>query len=215
MLRINLLPSSVAQRRLSKRLTAAFTVLLILCVALPLLYSAKLAHDSGSEAAGRRTPRWRPRRSPIPWKRRPSQHHRADPADPGQSRFRGRGPQAPHGPDAHLLHAGAVHRLQVIYSDATYSGSTMTVHAYAPSIAEVGRYLQRMYHNIQVRSPDPNTVVFKDIAIDHVPGYRGLRQQVLPGQHPGRGRQPPRREPAPTRHRVRTPTPAAPAVRRQ
>ena len=58
---------------------------------------------------------------------------------------------------------------KVIYSDAAYSGTTMTVHAYTPSLAEVGRYLQRMYHNIQVDT-GPNAV-FSNVSIDHVPGY--------------------------------------------
>ena len=48
-----------------------------------------------------------------------------------------------------------------IYSDAAVSGATMTIKAYSPSVEEVGRYLQAMYHE-----PD-----FQTVAVDQVPGY--------------------------------------------
>jgi hypothetical protein len=72
--------------------------------------------------------------------------------------------------------------LKVIYSGAAVSGSTMTIKAYAPSIAEIGRYLERIYEE-----PD-----FKQVSIDHLPGYPGalVKKYYLDGKLVGVGAPP-------------------------
>ena len=168
MLRINLLPSTVAQRRLSKRLWVTFGALLIPCVLLPLLYSAKLnadltkqQQDADTAVAGKAvTDGLRATAASTLAEIKPIQD-KVDFVD------------AVHKYNASLVRIyytlAQYTDSKVNYFDATYSGSTMTVHAYAPSIAEVGRYLQRMYHNIQVDA-GPNAV-FSSVTIDKVPGY--------------------------------------------
>lgn len=50
---------------------------------------------------------------------------------------------------------------KMIYTDATVSGTNLSIKAYAPSIAEVGRYLEAIY-----KEPD-----FQTVSIDKLPGY--------------------------------------------
>ena len=176
MLRINLLPASVNQRRLTKRLIAAAFLALIPCVVLPLLYGLKLAHDltdvqrqADDAVAGKlktdnfktEAANTRAQVAPIAAKVKfvydVRQYHQAL---------------------VRVYYTLAQYTdSKIIYSDATYSGSTMTVHAYAPSIAEVGRYLQRMYQSIQAdtdllaKNPAAPKPVFSNVSIDHVPGY--------------------------------------------
>ena len=50
---------------------------------------------------------------------------------------------------------------QMIYTDAAVSGTNLSIKAYAPSIAEVGRYLEAIY-----KEPD-----FQTVSIDKLPGY--------------------------------------------
>lgn len=49
----------------------------------------------------------------------------------------------------------------MIYTDAATNGAIMTIKAHSPSVAEVGRYLQAIY-----KEPD-----FKTVSIDKLPGY--------------------------------------------
>ncbi|MDQ2799712.1 MAG: hypothetical protein M3Y13_08735, partial [Armatimonadota bacterium] len=49
----------------------------------------------------------------------------------------------------------------MIYTDAATNGATMTIKAHSPSVAEVGRYLQAIY-----KEPD-----FQTVSIDKLPGY--------------------------------------------
>jgi len=50
---------------------------------------------------------------------------------------------------------------RMIYTDAAVSGTTMAIKAYTPSISEVGRYMQAIY-----KEPD-----FTSVGIDKLPGY--------------------------------------------
>jgi hypothetical protein len=72
--------------------------------------------------------------------------------------------------------------LKVIYSGAAVSGTTMSIKAYAPSIAEIGRYLERIYEE-----PD-----FNQVSIDHLPGYPGaiVKKYYLDGKLVGVGAPP-------------------------
>ena len=167
MLRINLLPSYVAQRRMTKRLIAGFTVGGIVLVAAMLLYNAALT------------------------KQKIDRRRQADAAVAGKAITDGlkakaqtiSGQVAPIKAKVDFVQAVRNYNIslarlyatlayytdsKVIYSDAAYSGTTMTVKAYVPSIAEVGRYLQQMY---RACGADPNKYLFKDVSIDKIPGY--------------------------------------------
>jgi len=161
MLRINLLPSYVSQRRLTKRLIAAFAALFILCVLAPLAIYATMVHHLNDVSA------------------------QADSAEAGKKITDTRKAQASAAIASikpiqdKLDFVTAVHaynRQQValyntlayaspksslIYTDASYNASTMSIKAYSPSVDVVGRYLQAMY-----QEPD-----FKTVAVDKVPGY--------------------------------------------
>lgn len=160
MLRINLLPGYVAQRRITKNLTILFVVIFLACLLTPLLIYTS-AKGTLSEAL-----------------------HRAEDAETKQKVVQGlrseadstRAQIAPI--QARVDFVKAVHAYtlsivrfwntvaaysdkRVIYSDAVVSGNTLTIKAYTPSIEVVGRYLQVMYHE-----PD-----FQTVGIDRLPGY--------------------------------------------
>lgn len=161
MLRINLLPSYVSQRRLTKRLVVAFAALFVLCVLAPLAIYASMVHHLNDVSA------------------------QADSAEAGKKITDARKAQAAAAIASikpiqdKLDFVTAVHaynRQQValyntladtspksslIYTDASYSASTMSIKAYSPSVGVVGRYLQAMY-----QEPD-----FQTVAVDKVPGY--------------------------------------------
>ena len=161
MLRINLLPSYVSQRRLTKRLVVAFAALFIFCVLAPLAIYASMVHHLNDVSA------------------------QADSAEAGKKITDARKAQAAAAIASikpiqdKLDFVTAVHaynRQQValyntladtspksslIYTDASYSASTMSIKAYSPSVDVVGRYLQAMY-----QEPD-----FQTVAVDKVPGY--------------------------------------------
>ena len=161
MLRINLLPSYVSQRRLTKRLVVAFAALFILCVLAPLAIYASMVHHLNDVSA------------------------QADSAEAGKKITDARKAQAAAAIASikpiqdKLDFVTAVHaynRQQValyntladtspksslIYTDASYSASTMSIKAYSPSVGVVGRYLQAMY-----QEPD-----FQTVAVDKIPGY--------------------------------------------
>ena len=161
MLRINLLPSYVSQRRLTKRLVVAFAALFILCVLAPLAIYASMVHHLNDVSA------------------------QADSAEAGKKITDARKAQAAAAIASikpiqdKLDFVTAVHaynRQQValyntladtspksslIYTDASYTASTMSIKAYSPSVDKVGRYLQAMY-----QEPD-----FQTVAVDKVPGY--------------------------------------------
>ena len=161
MLRINLLPSYVSQRRLTKRLVSAFVVLFALCVFAPLAIYVAMVHHLNDVSA------------------------KADSAEAGKKitdtrKAQGLAALASNKPIKDKLDfVKAVHtyngqqvalyntladsspRSSLIYTDAAYSGAIMTIKAYSPSVAIVGRYLQAMF-----QEPD-----FATVAVDKVPGY--------------------------------------------
>ncbi|MEO7904083.1 MAG: hypothetical protein ABIZ35_28545 [Capsulimonas sp.] len=71
---------------------------------------------------------------------------------------------------------------KMIYTDATVSGTALSIKAYAPSIAEVGRYLEAIY-----KEPD-----FQTVSIDKLPGYPEavVNKYYLDGQLVGIGAPP-------------------------
>ena len=161
MLRINLLPAYVNQRRWIKKLIPIFAAVFAVFVAVPLAYSAYL-HKKLTDIT-----------------------QQADTAVQGKTTTDGLRAQAVATISQvkpiqdKLDFVDAVHaydRAQVaryntladtsahthfIYSGVTIAGPTMTIKAWSPSVDDVGRYLQVMY-----QEPD-----FKSVVVDHVPGY--------------------------------------------
>ena len=149
MLRINLLPSYVTQRRLTKRLIPVFAVILLLSVALPLAAyfsmkthltdltqqaetaeAAKTANDALESQARSTTAQVKPIQDKLDFVAAVHKYNRDQVAlintvadvDPGGN--------------AHFIYSG-------IAPGAGYA--TMVIKAYSPSVEQVGRYLQAMF----------------------------------------------------------------------
>ncbi len=161
MLRINLLPAYVNQRRWIKKLIPIFAAVFAVFVAVPLAYSAYL-HKKLTDIT-----------------------QQADTAVQGKTTTDGLRAQAVatigqvKPIQDKLDFVDAVHaydRAQVarfntladtsahtrfIYSAVAVAGATMNIKAWSPSVEDVGRYLQVMY-----QEPD-----FQSVVVDHIPGY--------------------------------------------
>ena len=161
MLRINLLPTYVQQRRLTKRLVPLFVVIFALCVAAPLaayFYErnrlSTLTQQANDAVSGK---------SKTDALKAEAANTVAQVA-PIQAKL-----QFVEDCDDHIRQVVALwNRLadtspksSFIYTGASVSGTTMSIKAYSPSVEEVGRYLQAMYHE-----PD-----FVTVAVDHIPAY--------------------------------------------
>ncbi len=160
MLRINLLPTYVSQRRLTRKLAFGFAALLAICVLLPLaLYvstrSARAAEENQATAAeagkaktdALKTAATNQRSQIAPLKAKVDYVKAVRAYNTSLVTFW----------DTVSRYSDP----KVVYTDAAVSGTTLTIKAYMPSIGEVGRYLQAMY-----REPDITTV-----SIDKLPGY--------------------------------------------
>lgn len=161
MLRINLLPASVAQRRIAKKMTALFSLLFLIFLIGPLAYNlavqkphqaeieqqateaeaGKAKTDALKAQAAAQVALIAPIKAKVDFVKQVYANNR-------------RWPQ---------LYATVARytNSDILYSDAAVSGQTMSIKAYTPSIAAVGRYLQTMY-----KEPD-----FTTVAIDRLPGY--------------------------------------------
>ncbi len=160
MLRINLLPTYVSQRRLTRKLLFGFTALLALSLLVPLaLYistrNARIAEENqatAAEAGKAKTDALKVKAS--------SQRSQIAPLKAKVDYVK-----AVRVYNTSLVAFwDTVSRYsdpKVIYTDAVVSGTTLTIKAYMPSISEVGRYLQAMY-----QEPD-----FTTVSIDKLPGY--------------------------------------------
>jgi len=161
MLRINLLPSYVNQRRLARRLMIGFSFGFLLCLLVPLAYYLTLENDlkiisakADDAEAGKR----------ITDSRKAQAAAARTGVKPTQDKL-----DFVFAVDAYTRQWVALYntladsspRSTLIYTDASVTGPTMTIKAYSPSVADVGRYLQAMYNE-----PD-----FKDVGVDKVPGY--------------------------------------------
>lgn len=160
MLRINLLPTYVSQRRLTRKLLFGFTALLLLFSLVPLgLYlstrNARVAEENRAtaaeagkaktdalvaQAAAQRT-QIAPLKAKVDYVKAVRAYN-----------------------TSLVAFWATVARYsdpKVTYTDAAVSGTALTIKAYMPSIGEVGRYLQAMY-----QEPD-----FTTVGIDKLPGY--------------------------------------------
>ena len=161
MLRINLLPPYVTQRRLTKKLVPVFLGLFLLSLALPLIayFSlhaklVKLTQQASAAVAGKA----------ITDALKAQAVTTLAQVDPIKAKLQ------------FVLDVNAYDRKWValyntladttpkssfIYTGAQVTGPTMAIKAYSPSVEEVGRYLQVMYHE-----PD-----FSSVVVDKIPAY--------------------------------------------
>jgi len=163
MLRINLLPSYVTQRRLTKRLVPVFALLVLLSVALPLVAyvsmqahlkdltqqaetaeQAKTANDALITLAGTTTAQVKPIQDKVDFVTLAHKYDRDQVATISTV--------ANKSPRNSFIYSGMA-------PGAGYQ--TMTIKAHSRSVEEVGRYLQDMYHQ----------PVFTSVAVDKIPGY--------------------------------------------
>ena len=161
MLRINLLPPYVQQRRLTKKLVPLFVGLFLASVALPLVAYAilhshlvKLTQDASDAVAGKaKTDNYKAEASTT-----------ISQVAPIQAKL-----QFVTDVDAYPRKWVALYstladttpRSSFLYTGASVAGTTMAIKAYSPSVEEVGRYLQVMYHE-----PD-----FTSVVVDKIPAY--------------------------------------------
>jgi len=161
MLRVNLLPEYVAQRRLSRRLTVVFACMFFMIVGGMLSYvfalqqpkAAKMAEDAQTAEDGKAT---------TDSLKAQAAKVQTD-AAPTVAKLK-------FVTDVHVYNRSWAQLYDtlarytdqnMIYTSAAVSGQTMSIKAYASSIAEVGRYLAAIY-----KEPD-----FSNVSIDKLPGY--------------------------------------------
>lgn len=161
MLRINLLPPYVQQRRLTKRLVPAFVALFAVSVAAPLAgyfylhgklvsltqdantaVSGKAVTDSLKAEATTTIAQVGPIQQKLQFFTDVDAYDRKWVAEYAQL-------------------AQTTPKSSFIYDGAAITGPTMAIKAYSPSVETVGQYLQVMYHE-----PD-----FSTVAVDHIPAY--------------------------------------------
>lgn len=161
MIRVNLLPAYVAQRRLTRRLVVVFSLAFIVIVASLLsvrfiILDPQYENQKKLADAAVQTKKENDDKKALAVSTK-------DGVAPIQTKLN-------FIKDTHaytlkwvkLYHTLAKYTdLKIIYSSATVSGTTMSIRAYSPSIAEIGRYLEQIYD-------DPD---FQFVSIDRLPGY--------------------------------------------
>lgn len=199
MLRINLLPSYVAQRRITRQVGIIACVLFFLSVAIPFYLYLQADRDRAdmeakatqaeaqqqitqgyvTDAAGRRS-------QIAPLKAKVDFVNQVYAYNLSQVKF--------------YQTIAQYSDPRVIYTDATVAGTVLTIKAFCPSLADVGRYLQAIYNE-----PD-----FQTVAIDKLPGYpeATVTRYYLYGKLVGVGTSPANTTPG----AAGTPTPAAQAA---
>ncbi len=161
MLRINLLPSYVQQRRLTKKLVPAFVALVAVSAAGPLaayfvLHGklATLTQEATDAVDGKaKTDALKAEATTTIAQVAPIQQKLQFVTDVDA--------YARKWVAKYAQLADTTPRSSFIYTSAAITGQTMAIGAYSPSVESVGRYLQVMYHE-----PDFNTV-----AVDRIPAY--------------------------------------------
>lgn len=160
MLRINLLPPSVSQRRLTRKLSLGFAALLALCVLVPLgLYLSTRTARANEEAKATAAETGKAKTDALKTQAASQRSQIA----PLQAKVDYVKAVRAYNTSVVKFWDTVSHYSdpKVIYTDAAVSGTTLTIKAYMPSIGEVGRYLQAMY-----QEPD-----FTTVSIDKLPGY--------------------------------------------
>ena len=160
MLRINLLPSYVAQRRVTRQLSVFFGALFFMCVAVPFYLYVTAQRDRADMEA---------KATQAEQQQTITQGYRTD-ASNRRSQI------APLKAKVDFVKAVKDYNIaqvkfwntvaqysdpKITYTDAAVSGTTLTIKAFSPSLADVGRYLQAVYNE-----PD-----FTTVSIDKLPGY--------------------------------------------
>ena len=161
MLRINLLPSYVAQRRLTKKLTAGFVTGFAVVTALPFAYYALVLVPEKTRLEQTATD-MESAKAVVDALRANAATTRAQ-VQPIQDKLNFVTAVYQYNKSWARLYDTLARYTDpaMIYTQASVTGTTMAIHAWAPSIAEVGRYLQEIY-----KEPD-----FSSVSIDQLPGY--------------------------------------------
>ena len=161
MLRINLLPSYVTQRRLTRKLIPIFIGLFVLSVVLPLVaYSilhgklAALTQQANDAVAGKA-------KTDALKTEATTTLAQVDPINAKLQFFTAVDAYPLKWVELYNTLADTTPKSSFIYTGAQVTGPTMAIKAYSPSVEEVGRYLQVMYHE-----PD-----FSTVAVDRIPAY--------------------------------------------
>ncbi len=161
MLRINLLPPYVQQRRLTKRLVPVFVALFVVCVALPLAgyfyLHQKLTTLTGEandavEGKGKTDALKAEATTTIA---------QVGPIQQKLQFFTDVDAYDRKWVALYAQLAQTTPKSSFIYDGAAITGPDMAIKAYSPSVEKVGQYLQVMYHE-----PD-----FSTVAVDHIPAY--------------------------------------------
>lgn len=161
MLRINLLPTYVQQRRLTKRLVPLFLLIFAFFVAVPLaayFYEkgklATITQEASDAVTGKgKTDALKTQAASTIAQVAPIQAKLQFVTD-GDAYMR-------KWVALYSTVADTTPKNSFIYTGASVSGTTMSIKAYSPSVEDVGTYLQVMYHE-----PD-----FVTVAVDHIPAY--------------------------------------------
>ena len=163
MLRINLLPSYVTQRRLTKRLIPVFALLVLLSVALPLLLFATMKSHLTELTQQAETEEQKKNSNDALVALAASTLAKVQPILDKVNFV-----EAVHKYDRDQVTTIGTVANESPKKSFTYSGmapgpgyQTMTIKAYSPSVEEVGRYLQAMYQQ----------PAFSSVAVDKIPGY--------------------------------------------
>ena len=161
MLRVNLLPEYVGQRRLSRKLTVGFSCMFVMIVGGMLTFvfavqvpsvNNKKSQADQAEAGKKITDDLLAAAETTTSKAQPTKAKLTYVADV----------HAYNRSWAELYDQLARYTdPEMIYTSAQVSGQTMQIHAYASSIKEVGKYLTAIYNE-----PD-----FSTVSIDKLPGY--------------------------------------------
>jgi hypothetical protein len=161
MLRINLLPAYVQQRRLTKTLVPIFIVIFALCVAAPLaayfyLHGklTTLTQEAADAVAGKGITDGLKAEATTTIGQVAPINAKLQFVDDIYAYER-------QWVALYNTLAETTPKSSFIYTGAAVTGPTMAIKAYSPSVEEVGRYLQVMYHE-----PD-----FSTVEVDHIPAY--------------------------------------------
>lgn len=161
MLRINLLPSYVQQRRRTRALIPVFIGLFLLCTAAPLAVYfvmhqklVTLTQEASDAVDGKaKTDNYKAEATTT--------IAQVGPIQAKLQFFTDIDAYARKWVALYNTLADTTPRSSFLYTGAAVTGTTMAIKAYSPSVEEVGRYLQVMYHE-----PD-----FSSVAVDHIPAY--------------------------------------------
>jgi hypothetical protein len=173
MLRINLLPSYVAQRRMTKKFIVAWTVAFAAVVAIELAFQFAYLYPTDASETQKAQEAVQAQTYIT------SENALASSTTATVAPIQGKinfvnGVQTYNQYYPTLFETVARFTSpRILYYGMSVSGSTMTIDAYTPSIDELGRYLQVMYHEPDFTSVSISSIPTPDQAAEKVYYYKG------------------------------------------